>query len=77
MGCHKLVDGSGKVIGIVTCSNVYSYKGFLFEMHHFCGPTRLKRNGEHHKYFGPRFWKVFEEWFKLTDKQKAKTFISG
>lgn len=59
--------------------NVYDYGGFIFEVHHYCGPHPLNKKtqepyknvpGEKH-----RFWKVWDSFFDLSDKEKEKFLL--
>lgn len=76
MGHHWLVDGNGKVNGCVTCGNIYHYKGFHFDMHYYCGPIKLNKDGEMAKRTGRKFWKAFIEWQSLSKKEQQKFLIS-
>lgn len=77
MSNHYLRDDQGRCHTILTIANIYSYGGFLFEMHFFCGPQKLNKNGEPASRMGRKFFKAFSEWNKLTKKQQEKTRISG
>lgn len=64
--------------GIICLPNIYKYKGYIFEWHHWCGPIKLKKNLEPHERQGSRFYKIAQEWHdNLTNKQKEKTRIYG
>ena len=76
MGHHWLVDGEGKRVGCMTVANIYRYKGFYFEMHYFCGPIKLKKDGEPAKRTGRTFWKSFTEWHSLSPAKQRKFLIS-
>jgi hypothetical protein len=77
MGTHYMNDDKGRVIAVVTMANIYRYGGFTFEMHRYCGPTKLKKNWEPAVTTGRKFWKAWAEWNKLTDEEKRKTQIAG
>ena len=55
---------------------VYSYQGFVFDVHPYLGPTKL-RHSDHEPAArtGRKFWAAFSAWEKLTAKQKAKTRV--
>lgn len=74
MACHRFKFGNTH--GIITCPNIYQYKGFIFEFHHYCGPFKLKKDFEPAKLTGRKFYKVIKEWDKLSKKEKKKTLIS-
>ena len=76
MAAHYYRNESGQVTAIVTCSDVYRYKGFTFSMHSDCGPSKLNRDFNEAKRTGRNFWKVFSEWDKLTKSKKRKTLIA-
>lgn len=76
MGCHHFKFGDG-TSGIVTLPNIYEYKGFIFEFHSFCGPTKLKKNFKEAKRTGRKFYKVITEWCQLNKREKRKTQVYG
>ena len=77
MATHCIRDSDGRVNAIITMADIYKYKGFTFEVHRYCGPCKLKKDGEPAAAMGRRFWKVWSEWNKLTNQEKAATQISG
>ena len=77
MGTHYIRDNDDRVVATVTYANIYRFKGFTFEVHHFCGPAKLKKDFSAAERTGRKFWKVFAEWDKLTDAEKAETQIAG
>ena len=77
MGTHYMRDNDGQVVGVITMANIYRFKGFTFEVHHFCGPVKLRKDFSPSQRMGREFWKVFCEWLVLTDAEKAETQIAG
>lgn len=77
MGTHAIRDEKGRVTTILTLADVFQYKGFTFEVHRYCGPWKLRKDGEPAAAMGRRFWKAWSEWDKLTKEEKAATQISG
>ena len=77
MGTHHLIDADGRRYGIMTLANIYQYKGFTFEFHIFLGPVKVNKNFQPSARMGRKFYKVFEEWNKLTKDEKAATQIFG
>ena len=77
MSTHYMRDNDGQVVGIITMANIYRFKGFIFEVHHFFGPFKLKKDFSAAERAGRKFWQVFAEWDKLTDAEKAETQIAG
>lgn len=73
---HVYRNEDGSVKAIVTCSDVYRFKGFTFSMHSYLGPSKLNKNFDEAKRTGRAFWKAFTEWNKLTDDQKRETLIA-
>lgn len=61
--------------GIITWQYAYFYKGFYFEYHPYCGPMKLKKNGDDAKRQGSKFYEVAQEWFELSKEEKKKTQI--
>lgn len=76
MPTFHIYNGEGRSIGVASYSNVYRYNGIQFEMHSRLGPTKLNKDMEPSRRTGDAFWKVFEEWDKLTQKEKNKTEIN-
>lgn len=77
MSDHFLTDEKGRCHTVISMANIYEYKGFVFEFHRLCGPSKLKKNWEPAARQGLKFWKVIDEWVKLSDAEKRKTQISG
>jgi len=66
MSCIRY--GNGFLCG---CNQkVYSFNGWFFEWHSYCGPWPLKKDGELRKRAGDKFWKVIEKFQKLNSEQK-------
>jgi hypothetical protein len=77
MGTHHLIDADGRRYGIMTVPNVYQYKGFTFELHTFFGPVKVNKDFNPSACMGRKFFKVFDEWNKLSDLEKLDTLIFG
>jgi hypothetical protein len=77
MGTHYMRNDDGQVVGIITMANIYRFKGFIFEVHYYGGPVKLKKDFSPAAREGRKFWQVFAEWEKLTDAEKAETQIAG
>lgn len=77
MATHHLINADGRRYGIMTLANIYQFKGFIFEFHPFLGPLKVNKNFEPAVSMGRKFFKVFEEWNKLTTEEKLKTQIFG
>ena len=61
----------------MTLANIYQFKGFLFEVHFYLGPQKLKKNWDVASAMGRKFWKAYSEWDKLTKEEKLETQIYG
>jgi hypothetical protein len=77
MGTYYDRSPDGRVCAIIDTPDIYEYKGFIFEVHRYCGPCKLKKNFDPAAAMGRRFWQVWDEWNKLSDKEKAATQIAG
>ena len=75
MGTHYLTNAEGKIDGIMTVADVYQYKGFIFESHAYLGPLKLKKDFDPACLMGRKFFQIYDEWNKLTPKEKLKTQI--
>lgn len=63
--------------GFICGPRLYRYEGWFFEVHSWCGPHPLKKDGELRKRVGRRFWAVWNRFAALSDKQKARYRIGG
>lgn len=77
MGSYYTTDENNKVNGIMTLANIYQFKGFLFEVHFYLGPVKVKKNFDPASAMGRKFWKAYSEWDKLSAEEKLKTQIYG
>ena len=77
MGTYYTKDENNRVNGIMTVANVYKFKGFTFEYSDFLGPLKVNKNFEPAAAMGRKFYKVYREWNKLTEQEKAATQIFG
>lgn len=77
MGTYYTKDENGKVNGIMTVANVYEFKGFTFEFSNFLGPLKLNKDLNPSACMGRKFFKVFDEWSKLSEQEKLDTLIFG
>jgi hypothetical protein len=55
---------------IVCSNNIYEYKGWIIEFHHFCGPWPLTKDFTPKKRAGKVFWSIWEEFSKLPTKEQ-------
>jgi len=50
----------------------YEYDGYLFEVHHYHGPTPLRRSDHDPRMNIPRgFWDMWKKFSRLSDEEKA------
>lgn len=77
MSDHFLRDENGRCHTIITMANIYTYEGFIFEFHNFCGPMKLKKDWEPAAREGRKFYAMISRWCKLTKEEKEQTRISG
>jgi multimeric flavodoxin WrbA len=77
MSDHFIRDDKGQCHTIITMANIYTYNGFIFEFHGYCGPMKLKKNWEPAAREGRKFWKTIDAWCKLTKEEKESTRLSG
>lgn len=82
MSCNPIIDSEGKKIGFI-CGGypIYEYeynnRKYIFEIHHYCGPTWLKKDLQPRKNHCPRmgheFWSMLEE-FEALSKEEQKRY---
>lgn len=75
MSLQYLTDNEGRITGVLTLADIYRYKGFTFQVHYYCGPMKLKKDLSDASRIGRRFYKTWEEWDKLSKKEKEATRI--
>ena len=64
MSCHRIENGVVCVSPVV--SHIYEGREYRWEMHHYCGPTALNKDGSHRKHaHGEKhpFWKAVEDYY--------------
>jgi hypothetical protein len=60
------------MIGFICSTPLYQYGGWLFEYNPYIGPWPVRKDGEPYKRAGERFFKLFDEWSELPDKEKYR-----
>jgi len=84
MPCFPITDKENKYVGFICGGHPiyrYNHKGreYIFEVHHYCGPTWLRKDLEPRKYHCPRpghpFWDMLEEFEKLSKEEKEKICV--
>lgn len=56
----------------IVIADVYEFGGFRFEFRHMVGPAKLNKDGEISKRMGRKFFKAFQQWFDLPEKEREK-----
>jgi len=64
-------------MGFLCGPRIYKYDGWDFEIHSFCGPWPLKKNGDPCKRAGRIFYKMWERFDKLSEEEKVKYCLGG
>jgi len=65
-----------QLTGILTCANIYKYKGFLFEFHPYCGPNEVTKTYELRKRISKGFYEAAEEWMNLPEVEQEKYLVA-
>ena len=65
-----------QLTGILTCANIYKYKGFLFEFHQYCGPHQVTKTYELRKRISKGFYEAVEEWMNLPEVEQEKYLVA-
>ena len=55
--------------------NDYEFEGQRFEMHPWCGPCPLKKNGDPKTNIPNSFWPMFKRWQDLPEEKKKETLV--
>lgn len=77
MATYYTKNAEGRIDGIMTVASIYQYQGFIFEFSNFLGPLKLKKDLMPAAAMGRSFFKVYEQWSKLTKEEKDQTLIFG
>ena len=62
MVCIRIKDG------YMCRSRIYQYEGWVFEVHSYCGPHPLNKNGELKKRVGRKFWEMWDRFSSEPNK---------
>jgi hypothetical protein len=62
-------------VGFLCSSPVYEYGGFTFEVHSYCGPNPLRKDGELMVRIPKRFWDVWEQFRVLSKDEKDAAMV--
>jgi len=63
---------SEKVSGVICITPTYLFKGCLFEVHNYCGPTPLNKYSNPKSIINDSFWSLYKQFDKLTKEEKEK-----
>lgn len=80
MSTHYFESKNPNFCGVIYLSDIYTFEGYLFENHRYCGPFLCTKKGEPKKRqpgVRSRFWGSFERWQKLTKDEKEATRVHG
>lgn len=57
---------------------IYTYKGVMFEFRQYSTqPWPLKKDGEPRLRAGKKFYDLFDEWFRLPEKERESYRVGG
>ena len=74
---EKKTKESGEIHGWLCGPRIYKYKGVEFEIHSWCGPCPLKKDGSPKVRIPKSFWDLFEEFDKMPKKEQEKFRAGG
>ena len=57
--------------------HIYKFEEVIFELHYWCGPHPLKKDGSPKKKVGKRFYDLYDRFSALSDNEKVACHISG
>ena len=63
--------------GWICGPRLYEFDGWFFEVHSYCSPWPLKKDGELRKCAGRKFWKMWHTFDALSDEEKKKFRVGG
>jgi hypothetical protein len=62
-------------MAIICSSSQYRYKGWYFEIHNYCGPHPLKKDGNPKALVGKKFYEMYDEFSKLSKSKQKKYMV--
>lgn len=66
-----------KFTGFICGPTIYEFQGWTFEFSRISGPWPLKKNGDPRDRVGKKFWKMYNEFTKLTEKEQDTCRVGG
>ena len=72
MGHYLVRNEKGQCIMHIAFSDVYEFGGFKFSHRYMVGPQKLNKDGEPSKRMGRKFFKAFQKWYDLPEKEREK-----
>lgn len=67
-----------KIIGYVCGPRLYQFEGWYFEVHSYCGPVPLNKDGEIRQTPpGRKFWQMWERFSALPPDEQARYRVGG
>ena len=63
--------------GFICGPRVYEYDGWFFEVHGYCGPWPLRKDGDPRVHAGPRFWAMLARWDALSEAEQETHRVGG
>ena len=71
MGHYLVRNEKGQCIMHFSFADVYEFEGFRFE-YGFMKMQKLNKDGEVSKRMGRKFFKAFDKWYDLPEKEREK-----
>lgn len=66
-----------KTQGFICGPRLYEFEGWFFEVHSYCGPWPLKKDGALRKRAGKVFFDIFDRFSKLSKEEQEKHRVGG
>lgn len=63
--------------GFICSSPQYQYQGVVFELHGYCGPVPLRKDGEPAQRASKRTWEVLDQFMQLPIEDRKKYRVGG
>ena len=67
----------GTMNGFICSSPQYQYQGVAFELHGYCGPVPLRKDGEPAQRASKRTWEVLDQFMQLPIEDRKKYLVCG
>ena len=66
-----------KIVGFICGPHEYVFEGVHFEIHSYCGPWPLKKDGDPKARAGKKFFDLYDRFRALSKEEQEKCHLGG